>query len=241
MTKTEEALRIMAVDCCEHTLQAFQGVPAAHLISIHSGDREGLTEPDAINLIVIGIPQLPIRRFYLSELRRIYPKTPLLILRRETICPGDLEECIRGEFILSDQSNKNDHEIVHALCDILPIATCPHLHREHNYNTLREVLRVLAEKYTDPSLDLDQVARELPMSPKRLSRILNQEVGVSFRQLLRDMRIEEAKRILNSGKLSVKEVAARVGFSDSHYFSRSFRASTGLKAGEYQARTALFG
>jgi AraC-like DNA-binding protein len=241
MTQTEAALRIMAVDCCEHTLSALRGVPAAHLIPIRSEDKERLAESEAINLIVIGFAQLPMRRLYLSELRRIYPKTPVLILRRETICPGDPGECIRGEFILSDQSNQSDHEIVHALCDVMPIAACTHLHREHSYNTLREVLRVLAEKYPDPGLDLDQVARELPMSPKRLSRILNQQVGVSFRQLLRDMRIEEAKRILTSSQLSVKEVAARVGFSDSHYFSRSFRESTGLKACEYQARTELFG
>jgi len=241
MTISEAALRIMAVDCCEHTLSALRGVPTAQLIPVRSGDKERLSASDAINLIVIGVPQLPMRRLYLSELRRIYPKTPMLILRRETICPGDLAECIRGEFLLSDQNNNSDQEIVHALRQIMPIAICPHLHRERNYDTLREVLRVLAEKYTDPGLDLDQVARELPISPKRLSRILNQQVGVSFRQLLRDMRIEEAKRILTSRQVSVKEVATRVGFSDSHYFSRSFKESTGLKAGEYQAHTALFG
>ena len=242
MTRTEAALRIMAVDCCEHTLSALSGLPVSQLIPIHSGDKVSLTEPaGAISLIVIGIAQYPIRRLYLSELRRIYPSTPVLLLRRETMYPGHLDECIRGEFVLSDQSNSNDHEIVHTLRQIMPIATCPHLHRGHNYNTVREVIRVLAEKYTDPNLDLDQVAKELPISPKRLSRILNQQVGISFRQLLRDMRIEEAKRILTSRQFSVKEVAAQVGFSDSHYFSRSFRESTGLKAGEYQARTALFG
>jgi AraC-like DNA-binding protein len=149
-------------------------------------------------------------------------------------------EQVRGEFVLSDQ-NSNDCEIVEAVRKILPLPSCPHLHKGHNYNTVRDVIRVLAKKYTDPSLDLDQVARELPISPKRLSRILNQQVGISFRQLLRDVRIEEAKRILTARQLSVKEVAARVGFSDSHYFSRSFRESTGLKAREYQARTALFG
>ncbi len=242
MTNTDAALRIMAVDCCEHTLTALRGgVPEAQLIPVPSGDKERLSGTEAINLIVIGIAQLPVRRLYLSELRRVYPQTPVLILRRETIYPGNLGECIRGEFILSDQSNNNDHQIVDALRSALPIATCPHLHKERNYDTLREVLRVLADKYTDPGLDLDQVAGELPISPKRLSRILNQQVGVSFRQLLRDIRIEEAKRILISRQFSVKEVAARVGFSDSHYFSRSFRESTGLKACEYQARTAMFG
>ncbi|MGH9966912.1 MAG: helix-turn-helix transcriptional regulator [Pyrinomonadaceae bacterium] len=239
MTKTDAALRIMAVDCCEHTLSALRSVPASLLIPVRSADKGNLNEPLAVSLIVIGIAQYPIRRLYLSELRRIYPKTPLLTLRREAICPGELDECIRGEFILSDQSNNRDNEIVEALRKIMPLPICPHLHKGYNYNTVREVIRVLAEKYPDPTLDLDQVAREVPISPKRLSRILNQQVGISFRQLLRDMRIEEAKRILTTGQLSVKEVATRVGFADSHYFSRSFRESTGLKARDYQARTAL--
>ena len=40
-------------------------------------------------------------------------------------------------------------------------------------------------------------------------------------------RIEEAKRMLASRHYSVKEVAERVGFSDCHYFSRSFKELTG--------------
>lgn len=241
MTETKAALRIMAVDCCEHTLTALGSVPASHLIPVHSGSKGRLTEPDAFNLIVVGIAQYPVRRLYLSELRRIYPKTPVLILRRETICQGYLDECVRGEFILSDRPNNDDREIVEALRKIMPLAACQHLNKAYSYNTVREVIRVLAKKYADPGLDLDQVAKELPISPKRLSRVLNQQVGVSFRQLLRDMRIEEAKRILTSQQFTVKEVAARVGFSDSHYFSRSFRESTGVNAREYQAHTALFG
>ncbi len=241
MTKCEAALRIMALDCCEHTLAALAGLPASVLISVHSGDKGSRTHPGAINLIVIGIAQYPVRRLYISELRRIYPTTPLLILRRETTSPGEFDECIRGEFVLSDQNDNGDHEIILALRNVLPLPACPHVHKKQNYDTVREVIRVLAKKYPDPNLDLDQVARELPISPKRLSRILNQQVGISFRQLLRDMRIEEAKRMLTSRQLTVKEVAARVGFSDSHYFSRSFRESTGLKARDYKARTALFG
>ena len=240
MTKTEAALRIMAVDCCEHTLKALRDVSVSHLLPVHPWNIGSLTESEAIGLIVVGIAQYPVRRPYLSQIRRIYPNIPILILRRESICPGERDECIRGEFILSDQNNKYDNEVVAALREIMPLPTCPHLHKGRNYNTVRKVLRVLAEKYPDPGLDLDQVARELPISAKRLSRILNQQVGVSFRQLLRDMRIEEAKRILTSHQVSVKDVAARVGFSDSHYFSRSFRESTGLKAREYQSRTAMF-
>lgn len=98
---------------------------------------------------------------------------------------------------------------------------------------LRRVLR--------PDLDLARVARELPISPAYLSRILNQQVGVSFRQLLRNTRIEEAKRMLASQQYSVKEIAAKVGFSDSHYFSRSFKEQTGFSATDYRSQDGIFG
>lgn len=241
MTNTETALRIIAVDCCEHTLSVLRELSASRLISVASRDKASLNEGSAVSLIVIGIAQFPVRRLYISELRRIYPSTPMLILRRESVGPGEPEECIRGEFILSDQNVNGDSEIVQSLRNIMPISPCAHLHKGLTYDTVLKVIRVLSEKYSDPQLDLAQVARELPISSKRLSRILNQQVGVSFRQLLRDMRIEEAKRILKSRQYSVKEVAARVGFSDSHYFSRSFRESTGQKAMEYQARAAGLG
>ena len=46
--------------------------------------------------------------------------------------------------------------------------------------------------------------------------------------------------MLTSRRYSVKEVAARVGFSDSHYFSRSFKELVGLSATEYRSNTAIF-
>jgi len=96
---------------------------------------------------------------------------------------------------------------------------------------VRDVISALAERYSDPALDLAAIAIKMRMSPKRLSMILNKNVGVSFRQLLRNIRIEEAKRILRLRKYSVKEVASRVGFAVSHYFSRSFKEVTGVNAG----------
>jgi two-component system response regulator YesN len=123
----------------------------------------------------------------------------------------------------------------------LPLKPCEHTLQSKNHDLVREVVRIIGESYADPDLDLRQVADNLPMSPAQLSRILNQQVGVSFRQLLRRTRIEEAKRMLASRRFSVKEVAARVGFTDSHYISRSYKAHTGLSATEYQQQDLIFG
>lgn len=242
-------LLIAAIDCCEHTLATLGRVPSCRLVSRSS--REGtLNQNDAMDVIVVGVSRYPARRLFISDLRRIYPNVPLLILRREEMAQapkqeagyaGETAQRIRGEFLLSDDPSMDDYEVVRALRKVLPIKPCSHVDKDNDYETVRKVMRIIGERYKDPRLSLDNVAKELPMSSSKLSRILNQQVGVAFRGLLRRARIEEAKRMLASGRYSVKEVASHVGFTDSHYFSRSFKELTGRSASEYRLQEAIFG
>lgn len=193
-----------------------------------------------VDLVVIGVSRYPVRRLFISQIRKVYPRVPVLILRRADVDQG-LQKVIRGEFVLSAESTgKGDLETVRILRRVLPIEACLHIDKVHNYDTVREVVRVISENYSNSDLDLAHVARDLSISRVYLSRILNQQVGVSFRQLLRNTRIEEAKYLLALKQYSVKEVAARVGFSDSHYFSRSFKELTGLSASEYRSHDQVF-
>jgi YesN/AraC family two-component response regulator len=163
----------------------------------------------------------------------------MLILRRVK-SNQDVEDEIAGEFILSEKSNENaDLEMIRSLRRVLPLQSCIHVQKSNNYDKVQEVIRVIREHHSNPNMDLSRVAREVSLPPDHLSRLLNREVGVSFRQLLKATRIEEAKTLLASKRLSIKEVAARVGFSDSHYFSRTFKEMTGLSASEYQYQDAV--
>jgi len=237
----EEQLHIMAIDCCEHTIALLRNTPSSRLTSIETrGNATILNRNHEIDFIIIGAPNYPVRRPFISKIREAYPDVPMLILRRVE-GKNSTEDIIRGEFVLSDQGHKNDLEIVRAIRTVLPLKPCDHAHKELNYDTVRDVMRILSENYADPDLGLEKVAKSLPISPAQLSHILNQEVGVSFRHLLRHTRIEEAKHLLASRRYSVKEVAVRVGFADSHYFSRTFKALTGQSASEYSLRDAIIG
>jgi AraC-like DNA-binding protein len=231
-------IRIAAIDCCEHVLATLNSVPGSQLLPAVSKSPQDFAKDAAIDLIVVGIAQLPVRRLFISQLRKIYSDLPILVLRREQMSP-EVEECIRGEFILSDQNGHRDCEIVNKLRKVMPFQSCAHLKRESDYDAVRKFLNVLNESHADPTLDLAKVAKKMPISQKRLSIILNQHVGMSFRQMLRKARIEEAKEMLATRQYSVKEVAARVGFTDSHYFSRSFKELTGQNASEYQEKTSV--
>jgi len=238
MPKSLENLRVMAVDCCHHVLDLLNAMPSTHVstLALRNKAVHAVPRPD-VELIVIGVSRYPVRRLFISDLGRIYPDVPLLILRRENADRDDKDELIRGEFILSDRPN-NDCRIIETLRKIFPLAPCEHTGKERHYDTVREVIHVIAQNYADPELNLERIASQMYISPARLSRILNRNVGVSFRQLLRHTRIEESKRMLASRRFSVKEVAARVGFTDSHYFSRSFKELTGLNASDYSEHTS---
>jgi AraC-like DNA-binding protein len=235
-------MHIIAVDCCEHVIAALKGVPASQLTLVHSGASPDLHRSDIPPaLIVIGVPRYPLRRLFISDLRRVYTDVPVLILRRLEADNG-LENHLRGEFILGESSSgDSDLDIVGRLRKVLPIQACSHVSRPTNYELVRDVIRFVHENYSNPDLEVDDVAKELRIPKSQLSRVLNQEVGISFRQLLRNMRMEEAKRLLASQKFSIKRVALTVGFSDSHYFARSFKEFTGLSASEYRAQDAIFG
>ena len=238
MDKSSDQRRIIAVDCCKHVIETLNRVPSAQLLSVAHTEAKDLSPRSEVDLIAVGIARYPVRRLFISQLRTIYPNVPILVLRREQISPGAADEWIRGEFVLSDQStNGSDYEMVAALRKVMPFPSCEHLRKNQNYDTVRTLIGLLSEKYSDPELDLATAARKIAVSPKRLSLILNQEVGVSFRNLLRHVRLEQAKRMLRTRQYSVKEVAAHVGFTDSHYFSRSFKEFTGQNARDYQDMT----
>lgn len=238
-SKQEEPLNIMTIDCCEHTIRVLGTVRSSQLTSISLG-LDGasylLERKREIDLIVIGVSNYPVRRVFISQIRALYPDTPMLVLRR---AENATDASIRGEFILSDQGHGRDLDLVSAVRSVMPLTGCGHTPRSINYDVMGEVMRVITEKYSDADLDLEKVASALSLSAVHLSRILNQSVGVSFRQLLRNTRIEEAKRLLASNRYSVKEVAALVGFADNHYFSRSFKEATGQSASEYRSRYAM--
>jgi len=233
--KYQPQRHILVIDCCEHVLSVLKDISNTNFASISSNNSiESSLRNNQINLIVIGLSRLPMRRLFFSRLRRFFPEVPMLILRREKTDYETPEEWIRGEFLLSDRKQIGDLEIVKSIREVLPFEPCKHLHSSFNYDLIREVTRFIADNYSDPDLHLEHVAKELLTTPTKLSRTLNQKVGISFPQLLRNIRVQEAKHLLASQKYSVKEVSAKVGFSDSHYFSRVFKEATGVSPSEYE-------
>jgi transcriptional regulator GlxA family with amidase domain len=85
-------------------------------------------------------------------------------------------------------------------------------------------------------LSLVEFAQAVDLSIWRLSHLFKSEVGMPPIKYPRLLRIQRAKRLLESSFLSVKEIAFQVGVNDESHFVRDFRSVYGFSPSEYRSR-----
>ena len=71
-------------------------------------------------------------------------------------------------------------------------------------------------------LSLRQIAAGIGMSRSRLSALFVTHLEVSPMRFLKTIRMSQARELLQSSSLNVKEIAARAGFNDISHFVRDF-------------------
>ena len=69
---------------------------------------------------------------------------------------------------------------------------------------------------------LEQAASDFGVTPRTLQRRL-QEQGVGFQDLLAQVRMQTACRLLSESRLPVTRIAEQLGFSETSAFTRAFR------------------
>lgn len=77
------------------------------------------------------------------------------------------------------------------------------------------------------------LAAKVNVSPAYLSTLFRQNLDISPGKYITRIRLEECKTLLLTGRLSVSEVADRMGYSSVQHFSKQFRHWTGLSPSQY--------
>jgi AraC-like DNA-binding protein len=98
----------------------------------------------------------------------------------------------------------------------------------------RTLLPVLLK---DPDQSLASLAEQLGVGERTLQRKLA-EHGITYKELLDKTREEHAMRSLESGAMTVQELAYELGFSSTAAFSRAFRRWRGVSPSEWQQANA---
>ena len=100
---------------------------------------------------------------------------------------------------------------------------------------IRSALKYMAENYDQP-LTLAQMADIVGLSKSYFSTLFHEIVGVSFREYLCRIRVEESKRLLLSSEYSLTDIAIAMGFTDQSHYCKVFKRIVGMPPGQYRGR-----
>lgn len=106
--------------------------------------------------------------------------------------------------------------------------------REDNINFINKFDSYINEHLSDAELNVDAVSTYMAMSRASLYSRVKTLTGKGVIQYVEYFRMEEACRLLNETNLSVSEIADKVGYSTSRYFSTKFKKVYRISPREYR-------
>lgn len=87
----------------------------------------------------------------------------------------------------------------------------------------------------DQSLTIAELAEQQSLSISRYSEIFKQQTGSSPINYFIHLKMQKSCQFLYFTNMSIKEIAASVGFSDPYYFSRMFKKVLGISPSKYKS------
>lgn len=93
---------------------------------------------------------------------------------------------------------------------------------------------------TNGTVRVAELARQLRCSPRQLSRILSERVGMPAKSLARIVRINAACRRMGAAPVSLTELAHSLQYHDQAHFIHDFSAVCGVTPGEYLRHLSHF-
>ncbi|MCD6065759.1 MAG: transcriptional regulator, AraC family [Bacteroidetes bacterium] len=99
--------------------------------------------------------------------------------------------------------------------------------------------KILVDKYYSTDLNVQGYSDKLRLSPNYLNSLCKKETGKTAIQLIHERVLLEARRLLYSTNLSVKEISFALNFKDVAYFNRFFKKNMSITPSEYRQHTSL--
>ena len=94
--------------------------------------------------------------------------------------------------------------------------------------------RLFIDRNFNRDLTLEEVSREVHVSPYYFSKLFKEQTGDNFINYLTKKRVDTAKQLLADGRLNIKAICNEIGYNDPNYFSRLFKRFESVTPTEYR-------
>lgn len=103
----------------------------------------------------------------------------------------------------------------------------------NNDALMERVMKYMNEHLADPDLNVEKLTEDVGISRAQLHRKLKEIAGVSAGEFIRNLRLEQAARLIEEGQINITQVAYSVGFCNQTHFSTVFKKHYGMSPSEY--------
>ena len=128
--------------------------------------------------------------------------------------------------------------LIYPLCEMLELAHIQSQESIHYPQSFAERVAQYIEENHTKKISSKDVCKQFSCSRSYMSREFNRHIGKTIREYLTELRINDARILLEASALSVSEIAYSVGFNDSNYFSNIFKSHVGMSPQEYREKQA---
>lgn len=101
--------------------------------------------------------------------------------------------------------------------------------------SLRSVLDYIQEHYTQ-QLTVGEISKAFSYNETYFCRRFKKATGLTVMEYIRILRLELAEKLLKTEKCEIRDIAWRCGFPDESYFSRAFKAHSGMTPSAFRKR-----
>ncbi|MBR5654555.1 MAG: response regulator [Prevotella sp.] len=98
---------------------------------------------------------------------------------------------------------------------------------------MERIMKSINENLSDPDFNVDKLTDEVGLSRTQLHRKMKEMTGISTGEFIRNLRLEQAVRLIREGKINISQVAYSVGFNNQTYFSTVFKRYYGMTPTEF--------
>lgn len=98
---------------------------------------------------------------------------------------------------------------------------------------MERIMKVVNENLSDSDFNVEKMCDEVGVSRTQLHRKLKEMTGVPTSEFLRNIRLNEAARLIRERKINITQVSYMVGFANNSHFSTAFKKYFGMYAAKY--------
>ena len=150
--------------------------------------------------------------------------------------PAESMLALNGQFLKNLQQVSSLEGMCHILQEVVEAfseSMFSHNLPSKNNDIVKKAMLYISEKFNTP-LTLEDVSAYVHLHPSYFSTVFKNSTGLSFKEYLNKVRIEESKILLLNTDFSIIDIAIAVGFEDQSYFSKVFKKYTGTTPKQFR-------